>query len=511
MKNIKIKLQYIFLPFLLVSIGTIVSYTAFRWFFDIKLGILPLKENLLNLWIPITVAGILVYVFLRRKVKILNLRGKRDDGHFVYVFVMAFATGIPLMMSQQYLVKSAYKLQEVSSIAEIQNLQNEKYFTIPAFQVNKYASLSHVNSRVSGRNNENLNFHLYLSCPFKFVDNVWYGVEYSRSIKNSGTEQKKNSAYRIFIRSSEEKFNKYNFQDVRYFEKLGYSDDKDGFLNAIKEQYPDKNLKEQIILIPKKEAFSERLGNTFPWIFGAYGIGVFVLLIMILIPKIDEEEWKRFQQKKPLRDDDVKDILKFLNPTGVYKASAILILLNIGVFLVMVLYGLNLMSPTPQELLEIGGNRRTEVLNGEYWRLFSATFIHGGLLHLGMNMVGLAFLGMLLEHFVGAVKLIVIYVTCGILASLASIYWYENTVGVGASGAIYGLNGLLLAFLVFKVYPKYERSAAWIVLGLFGGIGLLFGIFSGGIDNAAHFGGLFSGFVIGAILVLLYKKQFTKK
>ncbi len=487
------------------------SYTVFRWFFDIKLGFLPLKEDLLDLWIPLTLAGISVLVFLRRRTRILNIRGKRDNGHFFYQMIMALAIGIPLAMSQNYLVKSVYDLKEVSSIAEIQNLKNEKYFSIAAFKVNQNASLPYVNSRVSGRNNENLNFHIYFACPFKFVDNVWYGVEYTKQIRNSETEQKKNWKYNIFIRSSEEKFNKYNFQDIRYFEKVGYSDDKDGYVNAIKEAYPNKNLKEQIVLIPKKEAFNERLGNTFPWIFGAFGIGVFVLLIMILIPKIDEEEWKRFQQKKPLRDDDVKDILNFLNPTGAHKASAILILLNVAVFVAMLLYGLNFISPTPQELLEIGGNRRAEVLNGEYWRLLSAIFIHGGLAHFCMNMVGLAFMGMLLEHIVGAIKLATIYLVCGIIASLASIYWHENTVGVGASGAIFGLNGLLLALLVFKAYPKYERTPAWIVLGVFGGISLLFGILSNGVDNTAHFGGLLSGFTIGAILVLFDKKQFIKK
>ena len=230
---------------------------------------------------------------------------------------------------------------------------------------------------------------------------------------------------------------------------------------------------------------------------------------MVLIPKIDEKELRDFKKNKPLKEDDLKDVLSLLNPMGENKATAILLLLNIIVFLIMIFDGLNIVSPTPKELLEIGGNRRFEVMNGEYWRLFSSILIHGGLLHLFMNLIGLGLGSSLLENVLGSVKLIVVYVICGILASLVSIYWHENTISVGASGAIFGLYGLILAFTVFKIYPNYMRGMTWMLLGLYAGVSLLFG-FLGGIDNAAHFGGLISGFIIGGILVLINKEQLKK-
>ncbi|MCH2192842.1 rhomboid family intramembrane serine protease [Kordia sp.] len=231
---------------------------------------------------------------------------------------------------------------------------------------------------------------------------------------------------------------------------------------------------------------------------------------MIVIPKIDKKELVRYRQKKPLKEDDLKDLLVFLNPRGEYKGTAILILANMIVFLGMIFAGLNIISPTPQELLEIGGNRRPEVLHGEYWRLFTSTLIHAGLMHLLLNIFGIGLGGVSLEKILGPVKLVFIYIVCGILASLASIYWHENTVSVGASGAIFGLYGLLLAFLIFKIIPKYDRSHFWMLLGLFGGISLLLGIFSAGTDNAGHFGGLFSGFGIGMFLILLNKNGLKK-
>lgn len=509
MKDNKTKLQEIYIPFLIVSIGTILFYNILRWSLDIKLGVLPLKENLLNFWIPFALPWIPILIWLRRRIRILNIKGKRDNGYFGYQFAMAAAIAVPIIISQNYIEKSSFDLNEISSISKVKELKNEKYFKINSFEIDQSSSLPYATARTSGRNNENLYFYLYLASPFKNTTSIWYGVKYKKSVSNRENEQRKNSEYRSFLNKSERRFDTFNFQEVDYFEKLGYSDDRDGYLEAIKDENPNLKIDQQIILIPKNDVFENRNGNSFPWIFGSFGIGALILLTMVLIPKIDEKELRDFRKNKPLKEDNLADILKFLNPTGESKATAILLLLNITIFLAMIFYGLNIVSPTPKELLEIGGNRRFEILNGEYWRLFTSIFIHGGLLHLFMNLIGLALGSSFLEKVLGPIKLIVIYIICGLLASLSSIYWHENTVSVGASGAIFGLYGLILAFTVFKIYPNYMRGMTWMLLGLYAGVSLLFGLF-GGIDNAAHFGGLISGFVIGGILILINKQQLKK-
>lgn len=476
---------------------------------DIKLGILPLKEDLLNYWIPFSLPWIPILIWLRRRIRILNIRGKRDNGYFGYQFAMVAAIAVPIIISQNYIEKASFALVSISSPYEVINETNEKYFDISSFQVSKNASLPYVTARTSGRNNESLYFYLYLACPFDYSENVWYGVKYSKNLSNHVSDDKKNSEYRIFVEKSEREFDTYDFQKVKYFEKLGYSNDRDGFIEAIKEKNPDVKESEQIILIPKSDVFEERLGNTFPWIFGSFGIGALVLLLMVVIPKIDEKELRDFKKDKPLKEDDLKDMLEFLDPRGPNKATAILLLLNIAVFVIMIFAGLNIVSPSPKELLEIGGNRRFEVMNGEYWRLFTSIFIHGGLMHLFMNLYGLGLGASLLEGILGRTQLVISFIVCGILASIASIYWHENTVSVGASGAIFGLYGLVLAFTVFKIYPTHMRGMTWMLLGLYAGVSLLFG-FSGGIDNAAHFGGLISGFILGGILILTQREQLIK-
>jgi rhomboid protease GluP len=370
--SIGIKLKEVYLPFFVVSVGTILFYNLFRWTFDIKFAVLPFKEDLLNFWIPSALSWVVILIWLRRRIRVLNIRGERDKGYFGYQFVMVVAVAAPIIVSQNYIEKASFDLVSVNTAYEAKNKGDEKYFDIRSFSINENASLPYITARSSGRNNDNLNFYLYLACPFENSENLWYGVEYSKKLSNRISDSKKDSEYRSFLEKSEKEFNTYNFQKVEYFEKLGYSDDRDGFIEAIKRRYPNVKESEQVILVPRYGVFEDRLGNTLPWIFGSFGIGAFVLLLMVVIPKIDENGLEDFRKKKPPIDEDLEYILEFLDPRGPNKATALLILLNIAVFVVMILAGLNILSPTPKELLEIGGNRRFEVMNGEYWRLFTS-------------------------------------------------------------------------------------------------------------------------------------------
>ena len=120
-------------------------------------------------------------------------------------------------------------------------------------------------------------------------------------------------------------------------------------------------------------------------------------------------------------------------------------------------------------------------------------------MHLVANIYGLLFVGIFLEPRIGKVKFAVIYIITGILASISSLWWHDSTVSVGASGAIFGLYGLFLALLLTKVYTKEFSKALLLGTLIFIGFNLIMGL-TGGIDNAAHIGGLVSGFVIGIFI-----------
>ena len=121
-------------------------------------------------------------------------------------------------------------------------------------------------------------------------------------------------------------------------------------------------------------------------------------------------------------------------------------------------------------------------------------------------MYGLLFVGMFLEPVLGKTKFLVSYLVAGILASVASLWWYEATISVGASGAIFGMYGLFLAFMLTKIFhPDFSKSFLLSTV-VFVGFNLLMGL-TGGIDNAAHIGGLISGFIIGLVLTPILNKE----
>ena len=132
-------------------------------------------------------------------------------------------------------------------------------------------------------------------------------------------------------------------------------------------------------------------------------------------------------------------------------------------------------------------------LDNEYYRLFTATFLHENLLHIGFNMLVLWMLGPQLEALLGHVRFTVLYLVAGLGGSVAS-FWFSspNVVGIGASGAIFGLMG------AYVVVGRALRADISQVLGLIA-INVVIGFVGGGIDWRAHLGGLVTGALVAAI------------
>ncbi|MFM1988191.1 MAG: hypothetical protein RJA99_1148 [Pseudomonadota bacterium] len=179
-----------------------------------------------------------------------------------------------------------------------------------------------------------------------------------------------------------------------------------------------------------------------------------------------------------------------------------LIVLNVAVWLLNVATGLSPITPSAVELAMWGGNYLPLTLE-QPWRLLSATFLHGGVLHLGFNMWALRDTGRLAERFYGNWQLLLIYLVAGLAGSMASLFFSARTgVSIGASGAIFGVVGCLLAAIstkANKLPPGLVASMRSSMLG-FVGFSLFMGFTAGFIDNAAHLGGLAGGFLMGMVL-----------
>jgi rhomboid protease GluP len=144
-------------------------------------------------------------------------------------------------------------------------------------------------------------------------------------------------------------------------------------------------------------------------------------------------------------------------------------------------------------LFAFGAKYRAAILGyGQWWRLVTAGFLHGGLLHIGMNSWVLFDLGAQVESIYGASRLIVIYFLSTVFGFLLSTFW-SNSISVGASAGIMGLIGAMIALGVHQRgsaagfnHGMYVRWAVYM---------LIFGLLPGlSIDNAAHIGGLAAGF-----------------
>ena len=156
------------------------------------------------------------------------------------------------------------------------------------------------------------------------------------------------------------------------------------------------------------------------------------------------------------------------------------------------------------ELVRWGANAGALTLSGEWWRLLTCVFLHGGLLHIAFNMWCLWDLGALSESLYGRWTFGALYLICGVGASLASVAWNVHVLSVGASGAIFGLAGALIA--AFKLgefsVPREALSGTLRSLVVFVGFNLVFGAASGVTDNAAHIGGLVTGLILGALIAI---------
>ncbi len=212
----------------------------------------------------------------------------------------------------------------------------------------------------------------------------------------------------------------------------------------------------------------------------------------------DASEQESPAEQKPERSD-LAEIISVLTPRKGHFATPILLDLNILVFICMVLVGAGFSSFETTGLLSWGANSRPLVLEGEYWRLLTSTFLHGGLEHLIVNMLGLLFIGFFLEPVIGAWRFALSYLLTGLAGSLASIWWHPLSVSVGASGAILGMYGVAIALLLTNLLPGQLKRTSLLCFVAYAGYSLLSGL-TGNIDNAAHLGGLLSGILIGLAL-----------
>jgi rhomboid protease GluP len=512
MNAYSIKVRHIMPTFFFVTLGTLIVLAFIRYFLAIEVELLNFKREVWEIWIPIVLPWIPITIWLRPKFRILIFRKDSDRKQFLFQYLTWLTMAASLVISQMYISTASGTLQQVADVEELDQKNATRYYQISSFQVLTSLGASSTDVRASGKHNQYLNIHIYFAYPiltdtlsyqsgsFKY----WYGISFKKQISNRLSMEEKEREYNSFYSECVGKMIQYAFHDLTYFERLPNTEDRDGFLKAVRTRTKDQI--GAVILEPKHQAFKNRSGNKLQWIFGSYLIGTVIFLLVLTWPKVSKLELARQLAGKKPKEDDVVDMFKFLIPKQPYFVTSVILNLNILAFLLMLFGGVHIISPNGLELLEWGANRRTETISGDWWRLITSMFLHGGIMHLLLNIYGLVLASMFIEPLLGSVRYAIIYFTSGIVGSIASIWWYENTVSVGASGAIFGLCGAVLAVTLTGIFAKEGKKLILILFGPYVVINLLMGL-TGGIDNAAHLGGLISGAVVALIIYLTLKPK----
>lgn len=183
-------------------------------------------------------------------------------------------------------------------------------------------------------------------------------------------------------------------------------------------------------------------------------------------------------------------------------ATRILIAINVAVFVAMAAATREFVDFNTQTVLHWGADFAVLTASGQWWRMLTSMFLHGGILHIAVNMWALRNLGYTAELFYGRRNFLIIYFLSGLAGSAGTMVWNPVRISVGASGAIFGVAGALAALVYFKKLPV-DRALLRRDIGSIGGV-ILFNLIIGArlaiIDNSAHVGGLLAGTLLGFAL-----------
>lgn len=236
-----------------------------------------------------------------------------------------------------------------------------------------------------------------------------------------------------------------------------------------------------------------------------YGILRLSQALQTYIPKLegddDLENQERYRKEVITISEQKLEEKRALFTYGKPFFTFILLICVLAIFTIMEYYG---SSTSLLTLVEFGAKYNPLIYEGEWWRFFTAVFLHIGFLHLFMNSLALFYLGSAVERIYGTPRFIFIYLLAGVFGTISS-FAFNSQVSAGASGAIFGCFGALLYFGIIHQKLFFRTIGANVIIILL--INLTLGFLVPMIDNGAHIGGLVGGFLAAACLHLPKHKK----
>jgi len=199
------------------------------------------------------------------------------------------------------------------------------------------------------------------------------------------------------------------------------------------------------------------------------------------------------------------------NPTGTpgqfsaFPATMVLIAINVIVYLVEIAAGGGGLNGPSQRIVADYGLFGPFVSEGEVYRLVTAGFLHASLFHIGFNMLLLFFLGRLLEPALGTWRFLALYFASLLAGSLGALILEPNSLGIGASGAIFGLAGATFVIARGRGMEALAGQIGFLIV-----FNLIFSFTSPNISIGAHVGGLIGGVICALAIVAGEKGMFGR-
>jgi rhomboid protease GluP len=501
------KLRYIYAPFLVVAAGFVAMYSVLAWALVYKTRLLNVDEDLVMLWLPFGLAWVPGLLWIRPRIRVLKLETSKGDLPFLYLIVAVATMAAPTIQGQMYLSKATASITRLGEIPEIRRSPTTRYYSVERPCLRREGHQFHWAAETTGRHSEYLTHTITVAVPFcseagstaAEAAPAWLGITFSKSIHQAYPEDEKERTARAFVKESDSAFKAMDLGAFTYLELVGAGAKRRSFETAI--QKSADRTPSPIILVPHHDVFDERAGNLDEWALGTFGAGSALWLLMLLFPGVHTGRLRHLVNGTKEAEPKRPFWRAFLVPNRHTFGTLSLGYLNLMVFMGMVFGGLGIFRFHVGDLVSWGALARPLLHGPGLLRLVTSQFVHGGLIHIVNNLYGLLFAGIMLESVIGGRRLLVAYLVAGTVGGIASVLVHPATVTVGASGAIFGLFGVLFGLLLLKderVLPA--RKFLLINAGIYVALNLFLGAVSPGVDNAAHVGGLLAGVLMGPFL-----------
>ncbi|HEY1633062.1 MAG TPA: rhomboid family intramembrane serine protease [Rhizomicrobium sp.] len=468
-------------------------YSAFDWFFVAGTGWLPLDKSLADLVLPVVLAAALAMVFVRRHIRALALR-EEWNLPLVYLLVAGLTVAAPTIAAQYYVDAVAGGVTHVTDVSRIARAAHTRFYTIDKVCVLRAQAGGSPSITPPSVFGHDADVALYVAAP-ACDGGGWIGYRYRTTINPDLGDAFVDAAYNKFAADAEKRFNAEDPAKYTYVERVGAGFDRRNFEKAVATSPMHET--SPTVFLPHEGDVAVR-GRSLPPLIAVAFVGLNLLwLAMVLLTPLSKER----PVEMPRDPEEPRPFRYVFVPSRASYGLPLLIDTNVLVFLAMVLSGLGIASFQTDDLIAWGANSAQQ-LHGVGWlRLITSQFVHAGFAHIASNMYALVFMGLFLAPVMRNWGLIASYLVCGLGGAIASAVVHPDVISVGASGAIMGLAGILLALFLLGDWRLMHAPRA-IVMNVILAVGLTLGqgFVIAEVDNAAHIGGLVTGFVLGLVL-----------